>query len=98
VVIPGCLKANDDRTIETGQPFQEVVVLSAAVEYRQPDTARLSRDLDQYVVAQFRDIDGYQGRAFWRRLRNGHRSDLQSVDSQNHFRDLRPGPDRLPEP
>ena len=73
MIVARGLEASNDRPSKAAQHCRETVVLSFGIEHGQALAANLAGQLDQHVVAQLRDIDGYLHGISWRRL--------QSVDS-----------------
>ncbi len=97
VIVARRLEGSDHGPADLPQEIDEAIVLGAGVQHGQSSAAKLARRFNQDVVAQLRHIYGYQNSIWRRRLSVGHGRASSKVQNRHlHFRDLRPGPDRLP--
>jgi hypothetical protein len=97
MIVPGRFKAYDYGLPYTKQHIDEAIVFHFGVRHDEASSPGLTGHLDQNVVANLRNIDRYQNGVGWRKLLSGHGPAFSKVlIRQLHFRDLRPGPDRLP--
>ena len=59
MILPGRLETGDRGQAKGEQPIDKTIMLSPCVQDNKPAIAARSGYVDQYVVAQLRDIDGY---------------------------------------
>src|SRR5215207_8564143 len=72
MIVARGLEARNHGPSQAAKQLDETVVLRFGVEHGQALAANGAWALDQHVVAQLRDIDGYQHGVGWRRLSIGH--------------------------
>src|ERR1700750_1823936 len=72
MIVARGLEAGNDRASKVAKQSDKTVVLRFGVEHGQALAATRAGQLDQHVVAQLRDVDGYQHSVSWRRLSIGH--------------------------
>ena len=93
VVVPGRLKADQDRALEACQRVDKPVVIGARVENGEPAPAACVRMLDEHLVAYLRNVDGYQNGPIGRSLVLGHgRRSPGVVDTHHGGLNRRSGP------
>lgn len=66
------LEADDHWPTEVEQVTHETIMFGSGVQHNQPAALAHPGNLDQYIVAQLRDVDGYQNRVGRRKLDIGH--------------------------
>ncbi len=72
MIITGCLKPRNNRTVESLQPLNKAVVLCALVEHNKTPPSRRPRHLYQNIIALLGNVDRDEHSILCDRMNPGH--------------------------